>query len=126
MTELERLCERLGVRISCQLGAPDNPEFSSSIGYTVRLRYKRRQLTTPFYMGAALDHEPSAADVLSCLISDATLVMSASNFEEWARNLGYDPDSRKAETAYKACRVIAPKVRQLLGEDFGLFQKAEH
>lgn len=48
---------------------------------------------------------PKAADVLYCLLSDAT--GADISFEEWAGDLGYDPDSRKAESVYNACRDVA-------------------
>lgn len=42
-------------------------------------------------------------------------------FEKYGRldepELGYDPDSRKAEAIYKACLEIALKLRNALGED---------
>jgi hypothetical protein len=58
---------------------------------------------------------PSLADVLSSLCSDADAI-DAGSFEEWAGNLGYDPDSRKAEATYRECLDIALKLRWGLGE----------
>src|SRR5438067_600163 len=37
---------------------------------------------------------PDFADVLHSLVNDAD-VLDSGTFEEWARDLGYDPDSRK-------------------------------
>lgn len=59
---------------------------------------------------------PNFADVLHSLASDAD-VIDAGGFEEWAGNLGYDTDSRKAEATYRACLDIALKLRSGLGDD---------
>ena len=52
---------------------------------------------------------PHAADVLSCLISDAQSV--GSSFEDWCADLGYDFDSRKAYRTYEACREVDRQLR---------------
>src|SRR5262249_9503800 len=52
-------------------------------------------------MGRSLP-KPLLRDVLYCLVSDAD-ALDYPEFEEWAGNLGYDPDSRKGEAAYRAC-----------------------
>lgn len=53
---------------------------------------------------------PDAADVVHCLLMDAS--GTDETFEEWAGNLGYDPDSRKAEGIFKACRDVAAALRR--------------
>lgn len=58
---------------------------------------------------------PSFADVLHSLVSDAD-VIDCGSFEEWAGNLGYDADSRKAEGIYRACLETALKLRNALGD----------
>lgn len=72
--------------------------------------------------GRALD-APSAADVLYALTSDASVLDSAT-FEDWAGDLGFDPDSRLAEKIYRACLEIALKMRAAIG-DSGLEQLRE-
>jgi hypothetical protein len=82
----------------------------------------RKQLTVPFSMGPALDHEPEAHEVLSCLVSDS--FGADEDFEGWAANLGYDPDSRKAEKIWHAVRAQTKRLRQFLSGD--LFDLAQH
>lgn len=65
--------------------------------------------------GGANALKPELADVLHSLASDSD-VLDYSNFEEWAENFGYDPDSRKGEGVYRACLEIALKLRNVLGE----------
>jgi hypothetical protein len=59
--------------------------------------------------------EPKALDVLYSLVMDSS-VLDESSFEDWASSLGYDTDSRNAETIYRACLEIALKLRAGLGD----------
>lgn len=53
---------------------------------------------------------PDSADVIYSLILDSD-VLEYSSFEEWASSFGYDPDSRNAESIYRACLEIALQLR---------------
>lgn len=66
---------------------------------------------------------PDSLDVLYSLISDSD-VLNHSAFEDWAGELGFDADSRKAESIYRACLEIALKLRAALGDD-GVTRLAE-
>ena len=59
---------------------------------------------------------PDGADILWCLLSDAS-ALDCGTFEEWASDLGYDTDSRKAEKTYRACLAIGLALRAALGND---------
>lgn len=68
---------------------------------------------------------PTCSDVLDCLASDASMVDNARHFEDFASDLGYDTDSRKAERIYHACMEQANKLRRFLGNvdyDFLLYK----
>lgn len=58
---------------------------------------------------------PDALDVIYSLVSDAS-VLDSSSFEEWAAECGYDPDSRQAESIYRACLAIALQLRNAIGD----------
>jgi hypothetical protein len=58
---------------------------------------------------------PDSVGVLYSLLSDAS-VLNFDSFEDWASDYGYESDSRKAETIYRACLDIALKLRNGLGE----------
>lgn len=124
MTKLSALCETNKLKAEVKYGAPQNPEFKDSHPWTVTLKYQGRQYTVPFYTGPAIQNEPSAADVIACLLMDVEGIKSSGGFEEWARDLGYDPDSRRAKGIYNACRNQVEKVERLLGEDYELFVEA--
>lgn len=93
-------------------------------GTKVRLAFGKRRLTVPFFQGPAHREDPSAADVLSCLVSDAS--SGEESFEDFCSSFGYDEDSRKAEATWKACKRIAPKLKQFLGDAFERVSQAEH
>lgn len=59
---------------------------------------------------------PDACDVIYSLLSDGDAI-DHSSFEEWASNYGFDADSRKAETMYRACLNTGLKLRNYLGDD---------
>ena len=79
-----------------------------------------RELGAPSLPRQAPIPAPKFADVLHCLVSDSE-VIDCATFEEWASDLGYDPDSLTAERVYKACLEIALKLRAMVG-DTGLAQ----
>lgn len=62
--------------------------------------------------------EPQVSEVLDCLASDATSFENARSFEEWARDYGYNTDSRKAEKTYRAVEKQATALRRLLGDSY--------
>ncbi len=60
--------------------------------------------------------EPGVANVLWSLSLDSS-VLEESGFEGWAESLGYETDSRKAESIYRECLEIALKLRAGLGAE---------
>lgn len=107
--------------------ADSNPHMddmpAGSRHYRVTLRYKGRQMTVPFSCGPLIEREPSAKDVLECLLSDSCGADEA--FEDWCAELGYDSDSRKAERTYKAVQAQSVKTRNLLGSEYEMFLESE-
>jgi hypothetical protein len=77
----------------------------------------RRYMTLYFSMGLGLKGEPTAADVLDCLSSDASTIENASGFEDWANELGFDADSRKAERSYRVTERQTKNLQGFLGDD---------
>jgi hypothetical protein len=94
------------IRFECEEGYAANvfDNANSPNGYTVR-RIDAK--------GARL--EPNALDVIHSLLMDGGAIDEGS-FEDWASNLGYETDSRKAEAMYRACVDIGLKLRNALGE----------
>lgn len=84
---------------------------------------QRRSITIYYSMGSAHVGEPCAADVLSSLLLDAS---GPEDFTDWCGDYGYDTDSRRAERTFKACQVIARKLRRFLGDHYDAAQNTEH
>lgn len=81
-----------------RLRMPDGPQ-----GYGVK--FQVRHLTVLFSQGSA-----------QCLVTEG--VDNARDFDDWCLDLGFDPDSRKAEKTFKACQSIARKLKQFLGSAY--------
>ena len=58
---------------------------------------------------------PKFTDVMYALLLDSDAVNHA-NFESWARDFGYDTDSRSAEATYRACLDTGLKLNAMLGQ----------
>lgn len=58
---------------------------------------------------------PDSVDVMWSLSQDSS-VLDSGGFENWASELGYDSDSRTAESIYQHCLEIALKLRGAIGE----------
>ena len=84
--------------------------------YTVQLRYKRRRFTFPFWAGRSCDLQ--TVDAAGAILSEAAGYESATCFEDWAADFGYDTDSREAERIYRAIGRTHANVKRLLGGDF--------
>jgi hypothetical protein len=54
---------------------------------------------------------PTAADVLHCLLLDASA--ADQNFHDWCADLGYDTDSMRAFRTYQECLETGRKLRAL-------------
>ena len=78
---------------------------------------KNPVLITPFSQGSAHKRQPTAAEVLDCLASDAAGIENARCFEDWAADYGYDMDSRKAEKTYQTCVKQVEELKAFLGTD---------
>jgi hypothetical protein len=56
------------------------------------------------------------SDVIYSLVSDGNAI-DYPTYEEYARDLGMEEDSRAGEKIYRACLEIGLKLRQAIGED---------
>lgn len=121
MLTLAEFIERMAIRMTCEEW-PTNPNMEGADqmdNWRCVLRHRnhgRKAMTVYFSMGVGLNgREPSAAEVLSSLASDAAGIQNARSFEDWCGEYGYDTDSRKAERIFKVCEREADKLRRFLG-----------
>ncbi len=123
MTTLHAFVERNKIRVADCVMVDENPHMKDTDMYhykmtlDARIDGRRSQLTTFFSVGYGWTREPNAEDLLECLASDAASIENARSFEEWAGEMGYDEDSRKAERTFKICQQQAAKLKRFLGED---------
>ncbi len=122
MQTIQSFINRNKIRMSCDwadsnpnMVGDDNWSRSASHWKCTIIGPNRRKLTTYFSQGSAISKEPTAADVLSCLASDAS--GATGTFEDWCADYGYDVDSRKAEKTYKIIQRQASKLESLLGPE---------
>ena len=67
-----------------------------------------------YHMGSGIKHGPRTDELLQCLALDSG-VFNYNCFEDWADDLGYDTDSRKAERIYQECVAGGKKLKALFG-----------
>ena len=107
----------IGWRITLRYPPPDQRERQPGEGHRAYLLRRRpRLMKLDFYQGNGHKEMPTVADVLHCLLMDAS-VLHSRDFEEWADDLGLDTDSRKAEQTYRRCLEQTEKLETLLGSD---------
>lgn len=92
--------------------------------YRVVLAVDGRAMTVNFRQGMGVDDDPDALRVLESVFADTIDMVELMEradqgeaFEEWAGNVGYDPDSREAERLYRACGDQALELRKLVGHE---------
>jgi hypothetical protein len=125
---LNGFVEKYGIKFSAEL-TDSNPHMTDmpagSAHYRCRIRRGRRSMLVHFSQGPAICREPTAADVLQCLASDASGVENARGFEDWCGDYGYSTDSRSAERTYRAIEKQAADLRRVLGDAFSDLLSAE-
>ena len=126
--QLTDVVASLDITIECEkrslLTDEERANWKDGTAWTVRLKHQGRSLTTSFFQGSAHKTAPSAADVLSCLASDAR--SGEQSFEDFCGDFGYDADSRKAHETWKTCARMTKQLHKLLGDAFEEVADAEH
>ena len=96
-------------------GAIDKYRQRLAIDYETENGFTARLGSSDDYIFRGAPIEPDTLSVLHSLAMDSD-VLDYATFESWAPELGYDPDSRKAESIYRACITIALQLRNGIGE----------
>lgn len=81
--------------------------------WTLTIRNGRRVDRFEYWTGPAITEDPTPAEIMECLISDA--FAGAQTFEEFCADFGYDTDSRSAEATWNACIKTTAALRRLFG-----------
>lgn len=90
----------------------DEQSFSHAWTRQPGAQFREKQLwaSTAAKLAKSQGVKPKLSNVLHSLLSDGEAYFNAQTFENWACELGYDPDSRKAEAIYHACDTIGRKL----------------
>lgn len=119
---LPQWIEENGVRMTSRRVKPTGwaAEQKGATSWRVTLRRGQRSMTTAYSMGSAHKGEPRAADVLSCLVSDAQAGEEYSDLFEFAHELGGDLNTRKGyddnRRAFAACKRMAKRLPVWAGD----------
>ena len=124
MTTIAQRIREFGVRIEAshpkRVTDADGWEHDA---YRVRLSLEGRTMRLNYRKGIGhFGSPPQLDEVLDNLAADSSSVLNGAyndvlEFEEWAAELGYDVDSRKAEATYKAVVKQAGQLYTLLGPE---------
>jgi hypothetical protein len=97
----------------------DDSEDMDHWRVTLRNPANGKRMTLTFSKGIGHNGaEPTTAEVVECLASDASLIDNAPTFADFCAELGYDEDSRKAERTYGQCKRQAESFRRLMGSEY--------
>lgn len=81
-----------------------------------RVTRETRSFSFYFSQGSAHTENPTLIDVLDCMASDSSGFDNSQSFEEWAREYGYDTDSRTAEKTFRTVRRQSEQLKRVLGQ----------
>lgn len=120
METITSFANRLGITIKSRRvdSNPSMPDFQGD-HYRVTLRLKRHSMTIAYSKGYGHKGvEPTVEEVLDCLALDADGHAQAVDFDDWARDYGYDTDSRRAYSIYREIDRQSGKLKALLDDDY--------
>lgn len=104
----------MGVTIRCKYidSRPDSDQWDAAASHwRITIKRGRRSFAIYFSQGSAYTSEPDLQDVINAVLLDAD--SANDDFESWADRFGFDPDSRRAYAAWKACQRTAAKLDRL-------------
>lgn len=115
---LAQFVERHHVKLAAERtdANPAMPDSRDMDHWKVTLRAQGRRMSLVFSQGYGHNgKKPDVASVLDCLASDASSFDNAQSFEDWAADMGWDTDSRKAERTFKAIKRQSERLKRFLG-----------
>jgi hypothetical protein len=116
---LAELCAELGITASVREldtfnsegGLTKFPEWAKQ-GWSIVLKYQGKRAQFRFYGGGA-SKTPTASDLVWAVATDSTALTES--FSDWCAELGYDTDSVKDRSIYKACQRNGQRLIDLIG-----------
>lgn len=113
---LAELCVELGITASVKELDGDLNTFPNwaKQGWIITLRYKGKRAQFRFY-GGGKSSTPTASDLIWAVAVDSTALKES--FNDWCYEYGYDTDSVKARSTYKACQRNGLRLINLIGNE---------
>ncbi len=93
----------------------DDPKDRGRYRYLLCLKHGDEKLVIAWRQGK--QEKPKLADLLDNLASVCSSVEGSRGFEDWAGDLGYETDSRKAYRIWKWSEKLAIRLKAMLGQD---------
>ena len=95
---------------------PDAGDWhAGSQHFSFKVSRAGREYSGHYSQGQAHTAAPDLCDVLAALLMDSS--GADQPFEDWAADLGFDPDSRKAESVYNACGETLAALERMFSAD---------
>ena len=118
---LNKLCAELGITANVkELNRHNNkggltkfPEWAKQ-GWSITLKYNKKRSQFRYY-GGGLSNTPTASDLIYSVATDSNTLNES--FNEWCMENGYDTDSIKALSIYKACQTNANRLKKLISDE---------
>ncbi len=83
--------------------------------YKARITYNKKSMTTKFYTGRGWERNPELEDILGSILQD-TIYLDY-GFDDFANEMGYDTDSRKAKKIYKEIQEQSKKINRIFSKE---------
>lgn len=122
MMTIEEFIEIHGIKMKECIKIHQSPYMTDFKGdhWEIVLHMPGKGINVVTYFSKKIDHKgkrPTISKVLNCIASDAAGYENSKNFEDWAIELGYDIDSRRAETIYHNVKAVSLNMKNFLGKE---------
>jgi len=119
-SEVQAFIDAHGIEVSSWRARanPNMPEARDMAHWRVELTGRDTVWPFNFWFSQAAGYngaEPTAEDVLGCLLSDASSLADCDGFEDWAENFGFSSDSISALRAFEATEETVAELYAFLG-----------
>lgn len=131
--QLADVCADIGLTIASKLARNQTREGwgAGSVHWTCTLSYapksgaKSRSITTPFSQDGP-QGVPEVADVLYCLLSDASTVRDSMNIDDYAQQYCEGVKLSRVLSLWRSGKRMDAKLAKFLGEHRERCERAEH